>query len=151
MSGSFTNKFKNRMEQEKDKDKSKDKLADKFNETASLLIDEFLNEVNANNIRLDDTADLMRLFQIYSEINNIKDAATEGAGSLPGLSQRQSKQIKSYVETEEVETSNGEYEDVIDTESLMKLSEDEVSDMIKEREIEMNADNAQEWEEGNIG
>lgn len=151
MSGSFADQARKRIKKEKEQESSKDKLADKFNKTASLLIDEFMNEVASGNIRVDDTADLMRLFTIYSEINDIENAAGEGTGSLPQLSRRQSKQIRTYVETEEEKTPNGDYEDVIDTESLMNLSEEEVSDMVKEREIEMNADNADKWEEGNIG
>lgn len=151
MSGSFTNQARKRMEENKKEKNSKDKLADKFNKTATVLIDTFLNEVNANNIRIDDTADLMRLYQIYTEVNDLQNMSGEGSGTLPELSQRQSKQMKSYVDTEEVAKPDGGYEDVIDPESLMNLGADDVEGMIKEREISMNEDNASEWEENLFG
>lgn len=151
MSGSFTDQYRKRLESKNKAESTKDQLADKFNKTATKLIDEFMNEVASGNIRIDDTADMMRLFQIYFEINELNNATGDGTGSLPQLSQRQSKHLRKYVETEEVEAPSGGYEDVIDPESLMNLGEDEIANMIKEREIEMNADNAEEWEEGIIG
>lgn len=151
MSGRFADQLKRRMDEKEEGKSTKDQLADKFNKTASLLIDEFMNEVASGNIRIDDTADMMRLFQIYFEINELKNATGEGSGSLPELSQRQSNQIRKYIESEEVETPDGGYEDVIDPESLMSLGEEEITAMIKEREIEMNADNAEEWEDGVVG
>lgn len=149
MTNRFANQLRDRME--KKEKSSRDQLADKFNKTATLLIDEFMNEVASGNIRIDDTADMMRLFQIYFEINELNDVTGEGSGSLPELSQRQSNHIRKYVETEEVGTPEGGYEDIIDPESLMNLGEEEINDMIKEREIEMNADNADEWEDGVVG
>lgn len=151
MNAKFTDQLRKRMENKKEVESSKDRLADKFNDTALMLIDEFLNEVNSNNIRIDDTADLMRLFQIYFEINELKSLTGEGTGRLPQLSQRQSSQIRKYVDTEETENEEGEEEHIIDPESLMNLSEEDVASMIKEREIEMNADNAEKWEEGTVG
>lgn len=151
MSGSFAEQARRRIEKEKENKNSKDRLADKFNETAMLLIDEFMNEVVSGNIRVDDTADLMRLFQIYHDINEIQSGVGEGSGSLPELSQRQSKHLKTYLETTEVETPEGVHEDIVDPESLMNMSEEDVQEMIKEREIEMNQDNADEWEEGVVG
>lgn len=148
MAGRLTDQFRDRLNREEDKKNTREQLADTFNVTAVKLIEEFMNEVNSNNIRIDDTADLMRLFQIYAEINNLKDITQAGTGSLPELSQRQSRHINKYVETDEVRTSEGDYEDVIDPESLMNLGEEEITQMIKEREIEMNADNADEWEDG---
>ena len=151
MSGRFADQLKRRMDEKEQGKSTRDQLADKFNKTATLLIDEFMNEVASGNIRIDDTADMMRLFQIYFEVNELKNAAGEGAGTLPQLSQRQSNHIRKYIETEEVDTPDGGYEDVIDPESLMKLDEEDISKMIKEREIEINADNAQEWEDGVVG
>lgn len=151
MSGSFAEQFKSRIDENKNTESSRDKLADKFNQTASVLIDEFLREVSSNNIRIDDTADLMRLFQIYFEINDLQSMSGEGSGRLPELSMRQSKQIQSFVDTQDIETPEGDRESIVDPESLAGLSEDDIGDLMLRREEGINKDNADIWGEGTNG
>lgn len=151
MSGNFTDQLRKRLDDKKESESSKDKLADKFNKATMQLLDKFMNEINSGSIQIDDTADLMRLYQIYTEVNDLQNMTGEGSGRLPQLSPRQSRKMKSHLLTEEVEKPDGEEEFIIDPESLAGMSAKDIEDMVKEREIDMNEDNAQEWEDNLFG
>lgn len=140
MTQRFSDQLKSKLEQ--GKGSSADQLTEKFNQASLILIERFLDEVLTQNIVLDDTADLTRLFQIFAEINNIKEMGEGEGGKLPPLSSRQSNSIRKFVETELEETETGEEEEYIDPMSLDSLTEDVLSDMLSQRAVDLNEDNA---------
>jgi len=142
---SFAGQLRKKLQEKNEAESSRELLAEEFNKATSKLIYEFLREVESGNIRIDDTADIMRLFQIFKEVNDIDNMAGEGTGSLPPLSPKQSSQIKSFVDIEEEENSDGEEESYINPNSLSELSAEDIGKMMNEREIQMNEDNAREW------
>lgn len=122
----------------KDKD-SKIAMADKFNDASTVLINKFMAEVTAGNIELDGVTDLMRLFQIYTQINDIKSGDSEGTGQLPALTKAQHDIMDAVVTVR----GNEDDEDsaYLDMDELEKLTSEDIGKLMAQREITMNKEN----------
>lgn len=122
----------------RDKD-SKSAMADKFNAASTVLINKFMAEVTAGNIELDGVTDLMRLFQIYTQVNEIKLGEEEGMGQLPALTQAQHDTMDAIVSVR----GTGEEDDTsyVDMDELEKLTSEDINKLMAQREITMNKEN----------
>lgn len=119
---------------------SEEILRDTFNEASTTLINQFMAQVLAGSIQIDDVADLTRLFQIYMQINNINQGVGDGQGTLPSLPVGQKNIIESVIETRK-ETVSGEVEDIISLDELAELTDEQVDKMLEQKEIQMNQEN----------
>ena len=119
---------------------SEEILRDTFNEASTTLINQFMAQVLAGSIHIDDVADLTRLFQIYMQINNINQGIGDGQGTLPSLPMGQKDIIESVIETNKAVIA-GEEEDVISLSDLAELTDEQVDKMLEQKEVQMNQEN----------
>ena len=99
-----------------------------------------MQNVMSGHIQIEDTADLSRLFAIYMQINNINAIESGTSGAIPEISIGQQSVFKEKLDVE-TETVNGETEDYIDLDDLAELSDEDVSEMMLKRELELNKEN----------
>lgn len=131
----LSNRIKN-----KDNKRSKTDMADLFNNVSYDLILEFMKGVEVGEIKISDTTDLMRLYQIWGQVNEI-DTEGEGTGVLPAISKRETE--GSSIPTKELDTPEGE-KDTIDTDELMNMTSEEVDKMMADRLKSKNELNEEE-------
>nr|DAI05676.1 MAG TPA: hypothetical protein [Herelleviridae sp.] len=137
---SMADRLKDNAEQKKLERTPEQKLRDTFNVASTTLINQFMAKVTAGAVEIDDVGDLTRLFQIYTQINNINDGMQEGTGSLPALTSTQKNIISATIPTETVEV-NGEEEEILSLDELAELSDAQLEKALLDREIQMNKEN----------
>ncbi|AII28475.1 hypothetical protein [Enterococcus phage ECP3] len=96
--------------------------------------------VTSGAIEVDDIADLTRLFQIYLQVNNINDGMQEGTGTLPALTSEHKDIISEKVSTEKI-IKDGEEEELISLDELASLPDDQLEEVLVNRELQMNREN----------
>lgn len=138
-------RMKDREKEINQKKTSEENLRDTFNDSAKTLIMQFMAEVKSGSIQIDDVADLSRLFQIYSQVNDLNELGS-GQGSLPQLSPGQRKIMNESMETKTRENNDGEEEEVVSLESLENMADEQIDEMLKSREVEMNKENEESFE-----
>lgn len=136
---SLSKQMRDQLEKSKNKTNSKDQLVDSFNDATLMLIKQFIGNVQSGAVSIDDTADVMRLFQIFEKINDIQ-TGDNGTGTLPAMTGVQKELMEDVVKTEK-KIINGEEEDVVDLEELSKLSVEDITKMMNQREVQVNRDN----------
>jgi len=137
----FSDELKDRMEQ---KEKTpKEELAEEFNKVASKSLRNFMKDMDNGTIQMDDTADMMRLFQIYMQVNDLGNGE-EGTGALPAMTSTQRDDMRELVDTHEEEDEEGETTEYVDLDMLASMDEEEVEEMSKKREKQMNNQNVEE-------
>jgi hypothetical protein len=119
---------------------SEEKLRDTFNNASLKLIDTFMQDVSTGAVKVDSVTDLSRLFQIYTDINNINSLSGEGTGTLPALSPGERNVISDYLPTEIVNDGE-EDKELVDLADLASLTDKEVHAMLTEKEKVMNQQN----------
>ena len=136
----LANEIRDKVDKAKKTKDSKSELLDLFNDTTETLIGKFLKEAKAGNIEISGVTDLMRLFQIYEQVNDIKSMESDGAGRLPALSRGQLDQLEDTVGV--VESDNEDDDNTyVDVDELMNLSAEDVQKMLATREAQVNKDN----------
>lgn len=115
-------------------------LRDTFNLASQKLINQFMAQVMAGSIVIDDVADLTRLFQIYGQINNINQLSNEGGGTLPAMSSGQKEIIQGVIPTEK-SVIDGEEADVVSLDELAEMSDEDIEKMLESKELQMNQEN----------
>ncbi|WP_212685896.1 hypothetical protein, partial [Salmonella enterica] len=80
----------------------KEELAEEFNKVASKSLRNFMKDMDNGIIQMDDTADMMRLFQIYMQVNDLGNGE-EGTGALPAMTSTQRDDMRELVDTHEEE------------------------------------------------
>lgn len=138
-------RMKDREKEINRKKTSEENLRDTFNDSAKTLIMQFMAEVKSGSIQIDDVADLSRLFQIYSQVNDLNELGS-GQGSFPQLSTGQRKIMNESMETKTRENNDGEEEEVVSLESLEDMTDEQIDEMLKSREVEMNKENEASFE-----
>lgn len=117
---------------------SKEGLAEAFNGVSLKLIKQFISNVEAGSVQIDDVGDLSRLFNIYRDVNEL-GTGEEGTGSLPKMSQMQRDVLGS-----DVKLTGGDSEDdvsYVDLEDMMNLDADDIEKMMNKREVQINKEN----------
>ena len=137
---SVADNIRHKAEQKKRERTPEESLRDTFNEASTGLIKQFMQNVMSGHIQIEDTADLSRLFAIYMQINNIHAIESGTSGAIPEISIGQQSVFKEKLDVE-TETVNGETEDYIDLDDLAELSDEDVSEMMLKRELELNKEN----------
>ena len=136
----LANEIRDKVDKAKKTKDSKSELLDLFNDTTETLIGKFLKEAKAGNIEISGVTDLMRLFQIYEQVNDIKSMESDGTGRLPALSRGQLDQLEDTVGV--VESGNEDDDNTyVDVDELMSLSAEDVQKMLATREAQVNKDN----------
>lgn len=112
-------------------------LRNLINNAASTSLKQFLQRMEAGEIPIDNMADLMRVVNIYKEINDIDSAigGASGGESLPALNMKQGNIIEQRVEEGKASTDETGNIDVSD------MSEEDIADMIRDMDIEQNSAN----------
>ncbi len=124
----------------KKKDNSEVKLRASFNNVALKLIDTFVNDANSGAIRLDSVTDLSRLFQIYTDVNNLNSGIEGGTGTLPALPPSQHALITDKLPVN-IEQLNGEDVEKVSLSDVAGLSEADITELMLAKEQLMNQEN----------
>ena len=132
----MADRLKDNAKQKKLERTPEQQLRDTFNQ-ASI---KFMANVTSGAIEVDDIADLTRLFQIYLQVNNINDGMQEGTGTLPALTSEHKDIISEKVSTEKI-IKDGEEEELISLDELASLPDDQLEEVLVNRELQMNREN----------
>ncbi len=137
----FSDGVKSKLNKKKKELESEEVLRETFNSASLKLIDRFMKDVAVGAVRVESVTDLSRLFQIYAEVNNIKDIGGTGGGSLPALAPKDRDALASFVEIETRPGVDGAIEETIDLSALANMSEKDVEAMLVKKELELNKKN----------
>ncbi|BAF81271.1 hypothetical protein EFP_003 [Enterococcus phage EF24C] len=136
----MADRLKDNAKQKKLERTPEQQLRDTFNQASIKLINQFMANVTSGAIEVDDIADLTRLFQIYLQVNNINDGMQEGTGTLPALTSEHKDIISEKVSTEKI-IKDGEEEELISLDELASLPDDQLEEVLVNRELQMNREN----------
>ena len=136
----MADRLKDNAKQKKLERTPEQQLRDTFNQASIKLINQFMANVTSGAIEVDDIADLTRLFQIYLQGNNINDGMQEGTGTLPALTSEHKDIISEKVSTEKI-IKDGEEEELISLDELASLPDDQLEEVLVNRELQMNREN----------
>jgi hypothetical protein len=125
-------------------------LATAFNSLAAKLIKKGLEDANAGRLEIRDSTDLVQLIKSFKDLNNLTDGIgdIQENGSLPQLNAGQEHLIEARLKITDVKKTDSDG-NVVDTpkiklDDLAKMSKEDTSKLIKEREKQVNNDNAKE-------
>lgn len=126
--------------------KQKKELTDIFNDITYDLIFEFMGKTNTGEVKLENTSDLMRLFQIWLEVNDIKSlkqqalTGTGTGGSLPPIPSLEKGIMGDNIKTK-TEMLGNEPVEYVDNEELSSMTVEEMAKFLEERSKAMNQSN----------
>lgn len=128
------------------KAKQKKELTDIFNDITYDLIFEFMGKTSTGEVKLENTSDLMRLFQIWLEVNDIKSLKQQSlngsnmGGSLPPIPSLEKDVLKENIKTK-AEVKGEEVVEYVDNEELSSMTVEEMAKFLEERSKAMNQSN----------
>ncbi|MDU7109305.1 MAG: hypothetical protein E6303_00600 [Clostridium perfringens] len=130
-----TNVNKKKSEQED----ARKMIADGFMSSIQKLMIDFNNKVESNQIEVKDPNDLYKLFVIFSQMQELSGATTEGGGAIPEISVKQQELFENVIDQD----SDSEESNQLDLQKLSELSADDIANMISEKEQVMNQENSE--------
>ena len=130
-----TNVNKKKSEQED----ARKMIADGFMSSIQKLMIDFNNKVESNQIEVKDPNDLYKLFVIFSQMQELSGATTEGGGAIPEISGKQQEPFENVIDQD----SDSEESNQLDLQKLSELSADDIANMISEKEQVMNQENSE--------
>lgn len=130
-----TNVNKKKSEQED----ARKMIADGFMSSIQKLMIDFNNKVESNQIEVKDPNDLYKLFVIFSQMQELSGATTEGGVAIPEISGRQQELFENVIDQD----SDSEESNQLDLQKLSELSADDIANMISEKEQVMNQENSE--------
>lgn len=118
-------------------------LKNQFNSGTKVLMEKFLENVQAGEVSLNSINDYNQLFKIFQEVNHLtSEDGAEGNGNPPKLSLAEEDSIenKLKVDTKRVMESDGQMVDKkqIDINDIKNLSEKDVNDIAIDRTTVLN-------------
>jgi len=118
-------------------------LKNQFNSGTKVLMEKFLENVQAGEVSLNSINDYNQLFKIFQEVNHLTaEDGAEGNGKPPKLSLAEEDSIenKLKVDTRRVMESDGQMVDKkqIDINDIKNLSEKDVDDIAIDRTTVLN-------------
>lgn len=119
-------------------DATKQIVANMVNNVTFNLIKEFEKQVQEDGYRM-DTADLMRLYQMWSDVN--ESGSGDGTGVLPGLTGVESEDLSEHIETKKEYDEDGNEINYVSSDDLVNLSQEDIEKMIEGREETLNKKN----------
>lgn len=128
-----TNVNKKKSEQED----ARKMIADGFMSSIQKLMIDFNNKVESNQIEVKDPNDLYKLFVIFSQMQELSGATTEGGGAIPEISGKQQELFENVIDQDSEESNQ------LDLQKLSELSADDIANMISEKEQVMNQENSE--------
>lgn len=137
----MSDQLRREMEKKKKKRDPKDELKEVFNEAGLQAMKSFISNMQTGAVQIDDSADVYRLFQMFMQLNDLSEGG-EGSGALPKLPNVQTEVFSDLVE-KQVRVEDGEEveEDVINLSKFEDMSDEEVEEMLKKRERDLNIAN----------
>ena len=130
-----TNVNKKKSEQED----ARKMIADGFMSSIQKLMIDFNNKVESNQIEVKDPNDLYKLFVIFSQMQELSGATTEGGVAIPEISGKQQELFENVIDQD----SDSEESNQLDLQKLSELSADDIANMISEKEQVMNQENSE--------
>lgn len=130
-----TNVNKKKSEQED----ARKMIADGFMSSIQKLMIDFNNKVESNQIEVKDPNDLYKLFVIFSQMQELSGATTEGGGAIPEISGKQQELFENVIDQD----NDSEESNQLDLQKLSELSADDIANMISEKEQVMNQENSE--------
>lgn len=122
------------------KSDAKEELRGIFNEAGVKAMKAYLSGIETGAIRIEDSTDAYRLFQMYMQLNDLNDGTGLG-GSLPSLPKSQENLFKDMIETEVDYDSDEREVDVVNLDTFSDMSDEEFDKMMQQRERELNDSN----------
>lgn len=136
-----TSNIRDNIDKKKSRMSSEEELREMFNDTSVRLVKKFLADALAGDIPMESTADLTRLMQIYTQINNINMGADGVQGALPEISLAQKEAFSDNLTVTKGVSAEGDEVDLIDLDELAELGEEEIDNMLITREAIINKEN----------
>lgn len=121
------------------KEATQQEVASLVNGVALKLIKDFAKQTQEEGYHM-DTTDLMRVYQIWSDVNGATGAG-DGSGVLPGLSGTESDDLGEHVETTVEYDSEGNEINYVSADDLVNLSHEDIERMVESREDTLNDKN----------
>lgn len=137
---SIADNLRRNLERQKSPKTSEEELLDTINDASRLLVNRFLANVQAGAVELTDVPDLVRVISLASELNGWRSGENGGTGAPPPISIKQSEIFDKTLQTNK-QVIDGEEKDVIDLNELEALSDTNIEEMMREREITYNQEN----------
>lgn len=136
-----TSNIRDNIDKKKSRMSSEEELREMFNDTSVRLVKKFLADALAGDIPMESTADLTRLMQIYTQINNINMGADGVQGTLPEISLAQKEAFSDNLTVTKGVSAEGDEVDLIDLDELAELDAEEIDNMLITREAIINKEN----------
>ena len=138
---SFSENVRDNLRKKEKEATSEELLRDAFNKSSIKLINRFMQDISSGNVQLDSVTDLSRLFQIYSEINNIDALSGTGTGSLPALAPAEKQVLNNKLSIEQTTNDDGTASEHISLQDIANLSEEDIAELMVQKELELNKRN----------
>lgn len=135
-SNSIREKLQNKKAQEED---ARQAIANGFMSNIQKLMMDFSKKVESNQIEIKDTNDLYKLYVIFSQMSQMDTNGNEGGGALPQLSNTQQQVFEDIIDKSEIDSDEAK----VDLQKIQEMTEDEITQMILEKEQIMNEENSQ--------
>lgn len=135
-SDSIREKLQNKKAQEED---ARQAIANGFMTNIQKLMMDFSKKVESNQIEIKDTNDLYKLYVIFSQMSQMDTNGNEGGGALPQLSNTQQQVFEDIIDNSEIDSDEAK----VDLQKISEMTEDEITQMILEKEQIMNEENSQ--------
>lgn len=136
----FSDLAKEEYDRKKGEKNAKEELANQFNNAALKGISSFINNIESGSVEISSVAEAGRLFQIYLELNGIKEGMETGEGSLPALTEMQRDLFQDSVESLGT-NEEGEEESYVREEDFTQLTPEQIAEKLNKREQLLNEDN----------
>lgn len=111
-------------------------ISNGFMSSIGKLMYEFNKKVDNKEIEVKDPNDLYKLFVIFSQMQAMDSEGTDG-GTIPQLSRPQQELF------DEITTEGSDGESKVDLQKVSELSEDDIMQMISDKEKVMNEENSE--------
>lgn len=134
-SNSIREKLANKKAQEED---ARQAITNGFMSNIQKLMLDFSKKVDSNQIEIKDTNDLYKLYVIFSQMSQMDTEGTEG-GALPQLSNTQQRVFEDLIDNSDIDSEEAK----VDLQKISEMTEEEITNMIIEKETVMNEENSQ--------
>lgn len=136
----LSDSIRDNVNKKKGKKDPKEEVRNGFNHVTLKLLKRFIEDVENGTIQVSDIADVMRLYNMYLNINDLANG-DEGTGKLPSLPREQLKLLEDSVTVNKATSEDGEDEVFINEAEFMTKSAEEIQKLLTEREISINNEN----------
>ncbi|XWX32495.1 terminase small subunit [Staphylococcus phage PG-2021_76] len=135
-SNNIREKIQKKKAQEED---ARQAITNGFMHNIHKLMMDFSKKVDSNQIEIKDTNDLYKLYVIFSQMSQMDNNGNEGGGALPQLSSTQQQVFEDIIDNSDIDSEEAK----VDLQKMAEMTEEEITQMILEKEQIMNEENSQ--------